>query len=119
MKNIINISKRGIATVLTLCILLGVAGTCVYAASAMSVENTVVTEGTTQELSPMMARGCSSLESYLGQYSSQYGYVVNDVKYGSDIPLSNGYYYHAGQYGGSLMCFIYDSNGNCVQSGKI
>ena len=59
MKNIFKNSKRGIAAILTLCILLGIAGTCVYAAS-IPEENTAHTEETTQELMPMMARGCEN-----------------------------------------------------------
>ncbi len=39
-----------------------------------------------------------------------YGFSVNDIKYGHDIQLSNGYYYHAGQYGNKLQCFIYNSS---------
>ncbi len=153
MKNIINISKRGITAILTLCILLGIAGTCVNVA-AMAEETTLATEttavataettvdteeteiatekitivvaeqtsvataDTTQELMPMMARWCSypSLNQYLSQNASRYGYSVNEVTYGSNISLSNGYYYHAGQYGSNLQCFIYDSSGNCVAS---
>ena len=52
MKNIFKTSKRSIAAILTLCILLGVTGTCVYAASVMSEE-------ITQEFMPMMARACA------------------------------------------------------------
>ena len=58
-KNIFKNSKRGIAAILTLCILLGIAGICVYAAS-ITEENTVPTEETAQELMPMMARGCNN-----------------------------------------------------------
>lgn len=81
-------------------------------------ESTVVTEETTPELIPMMANRCSypSLNQYLNQNASIYGYSVNEVTYGSNISLSNGYYYHAGQYGSNLQCFIYDSSGNCVAS---
>ena len=81
-------------------------------------ESTVVTEETTPELIPMMANRCSypSLNQYLNQNASIYGYSVNDVTYGSNISLSNGYYYHAGQYGSNLQCFIFDSSGNCVAS---
>ena len=49
MKNLFKTSKRSIAAILTPCTLLGVAGICVYAASVMSEE-------TTQEFMPMMAR---------------------------------------------------------------
>ena len=43
MKNIFNASKRGIATLLTLCILLGIAGIGVHA-TAMAEEKLVATE---------------------------------------------------------------------------
>lgn len=59
MKNLFKTSKRSIAAIMTLCILLGIAGTCVYAASVMPEENTVVTEETTHELVPVMARACT------------------------------------------------------------
>lgn len=86
MENIFKISKRGIIAILTLCILLGIAGTYMnvnamaedttvatdettaVAAEKITIpteENTVATEettvttaGTTSELMPMMARGC-------------------------------------------------------------
>lgn len=112
-------TKKIISLLLTIQILFA----CTLVPSAMAtdsvIELSVIGSESSEELSPMMARGCSSLERYLNQYSSQYGYVVNEIKYGSDVQLSNGYYYHAGQYGGSLMCFIYDSDKNCVQSSKI
>lgn len=38
---------------------------------------------------------------------------------GTIFRYPGGYYYHAGQYGSRLMCFIYDPNGNCVQVGYI
>jgi len=59
MKNIINISKRGIIAILLLCTILGVAGIGVHA-TAMVEGTTAVTEETTQELMPMMASRCSS-----------------------------------------------------------
>ena len=65
IKNIFKTSKRSIAAILTLFILLGIAGTCVYAASVMSEE-------TTQEFMPMMARGCSNYD-----YNS---YTMNQLK---------------------------------------
>ena len=72
MKNLFKTSKRSIAAILTLCILLGIAGTCVYAASVMPEENTVVTEKTTvsaeettQELVPVMANQCGDNDYYI------------------------------------------------------
>ena len=64
MKNIFKNSKRGIAAIFTLCILLGIAGTCVYAASIPEV-NTVSTEEKTQELMPMMASACNDYSNIL------------------------------------------------------
>ena len=58
MENIFKGSNRVIATILTLGILLGFAGTYVYAVSEMPEANTVVTEEPAQELVPLMARGC-------------------------------------------------------------
>lgn len=64
MKNIFKTSKRSIATILTLCILLCIAGTGVYAVSVMPEETTTtedtstVNEETPQELVPMMASAC-------------------------------------------------------------
>ena len=86
MKNIFKISKRGIIVILTLCIILGIAGTCLNVAAmaeetivsteefavstkkvAMAIGETttvaaeeieVVSEEPTSELMPMMAREC-------------------------------------------------------------
>ena len=71
MKNIFNISKCSIAMLLTLGILLGIAGIGVHAtaveeettavteeAKVATEDNTASTEETLQELMPMMARGC-------------------------------------------------------------
>ena len=92
MENIFKISKRGIIVILTLCILLGIAGTGVNVA-AMAEETIVYSEATavateeittvvveettisteeptvaigetTPELMPMMARGCSNYYYY-------------------------------------------------------
>ena len=129
MKNIFKISQCGIAALLTLCILLGIAGISVHAtagaeetaavteeAKVITEDNATETEEKAQELVPVMTRGCSypTLDQYLYQNASIYGFSVNDIKYGHDIQLSNGYYYHAGQYGTKLQCFIYDPSGECV-----
>ena len=58
MKKIFNSSKRGIAVILTMCILIGIAGTCVHA--AVVDETTQVSDEPTQELMPMMASGCEN-----------------------------------------------------------
>jgi len=64
MKNIFKIGKCGIAAILTLCILLGITGTSVYAASI--AEETTVQEVNEQELEPMTAMRCISFPSYPG-----------------------------------------------------
>lgn len=96
MKNLFKNSKRSITAILTLCILLGIAGTCVYAASAVADKTTTVTEGTTQELAPVMARACwatldDALNYYIGKNNWEYG--TNGLPYaeGFDIYVSNGY----------------------------
>ena len=83
MKNIFKISKRGIIAILTLCILLGNAGTCINVAAmaaetTASVEETAVaTDKTTQELMPMMARMCydyNTVDDCMRDISSTYGF---------------------------------------------
>ena len=88
MENISKISKRGIIAILTLCIVLGIAGTClnvtVMAAettatveeTAVATEDTtVVAEENTQELVPRMAaRCCDPLKNYFGS-----GYKVTST----------------------------------------
>jgi len=59
MENIFKGSKRVIATILTLGILFGIAGTCVYAVSEMSEVNTVAIDEFAQELIPMKAYNCN------------------------------------------------------------
>ena len=78
MKSIIKTSKRGIIVILVLCMLLEITATCVNAATILeetsvsaestvviikgttteTEENTIVTEKTSQELMPTMARAC-------------------------------------------------------------
>ena len=100
MKNIFKTGKRSIAAILTLCILLGIAGTCVYAASVMPEENPTATEETTPGLVPVMARGCGygDLTSWynidhetksliLSDVTGNYSAVVGknpDIYYGSN-----------------------------------
>ena len=106
MENIFKISKRGIIAILTLCMLLSIAGTglnvtaiaaatveetvvateeiatVIVEESTISTENTtVVTEESTQELVPMMARGCGEENKY---------------------KLTNGYYGDPGTSGGEM-----------------
>ena len=50
-------NKRGIITILALFILLNIFGSCLNV-TAMAEETIIVTEGTTQELVPMMASDC-------------------------------------------------------------
>ena len=87
MKNIFKTNQRGIIAILTLCMLLNTIGICVHATSMpkdnmatpedttvvveetvvatnepiiVTDDNVVVTEENTQELMPMMARGCEN-----------------------------------------------------------
>ena len=77
MEKIFEINKRGITVILTLCILIGIAGTCLNI-TAMAAETTaateeittiateettIATEDTTQELVPMMASWCCDYET--------------------------------------------------------
>ena len=78
---------------MTLCILLGIAGTCVYAAS-IPEEDTVHTEETAQELMPMMARGCSNYD-----YD---GYTMNQLKVEKRMDIADGQdpHFHLNAYPG-------------------
>jgi len=102
MKNLFKTSNRRFAAILTLCILLGIAGTCVYAASAMPEENTAVTEETTQELVPVMASGCcdeneystrtwDSLDAAKQYYGSEWEYKPCDYTHTNGVTYN--YYY--------------------------
>ena len=73
MKNFFKNSKRSIAAIVTLCILLGITGIGAYA-TAMSEETTIVTEGNIQELAPMMARACGSVPQ---SAYAMYSYIIN------------------------------------------
>lgn len=109
MKNIFKTSKRGIAAILTLCILLGIAGThmnvtamaaettatveetavateeittVVVEESTTSTEDTtVVTEENTQELVPRMARECGygNLTSWYNIAHKTKSLILSDV----------------------------------------
>ena len=105
MKNIIKTNKRGIIAILTLCMLLNTIGICAYATAVpednmatsedttlvveetvvateepiiVTEENVVVTEENTQELMPMMARGCGSANNALVQLFGP-GYTVTST----------------------------------------
>ena len=81
MENIFKGSSRVIATILTLGILLGIAGICVCAVSEMSEVKTVATEELTQELVPLMARGCDDYDDSDYDYNEYYGtYFINTVE---------------------------------------
>lgn len=108
MKNIFKTSKRGIAAILTLCILLGIAGTCVYAASVMPEETTAVTEETTQELVPVMARGCSVDAGTLHELFDNLGYTYEGV--GKNTVLNGGYSYTTGYSHNYINVYIYNGN---------
>ena len=100
MKNIFNTSKRRIIVILTLSILLGIAGTwmnvtamveettvateeittvsVVEAPTISTEESTIATEETAQELMPMMASRCSS-------------YVIFNDKMANSVAQYHGY----------------------------
>jgi hypothetical protein len=92
MEKIFEINKRGITVILTLCILLGIVGTCgnitaiaaettvETEATAVATEEitTVVVEETAQELVPMMARGCGTTNDPLTKYFGS-GYTVTST----------------------------------------
>ncbi len=80
MENIFKISKRGIIAILTLCILLGIVGTCVTV-TAMAEETTVAADETTQELVPMMASMCyyyNTVGDCMHDISSTYGFTYTE-----------------------------------------
>ncbi len=119
MKSIIKTSKRSIIAILTLCILLGIAGTAAIAAETTATvegtsvateeittvvekttvtteKTTVETDETSQELMPMMAIACwKSLEAGLNHYigKNNWSYDTNGLPHadGFDIYVSNGY----------------------------
>ena len=88
-KNILKNSKRSIAAILTLCILIDIAGTCVYAAS-IPEENTVPTEETIQELMPIMASECTI-------------YTSKSIPISGNNPNSTYYWTSGGQPGGTIF----------------
>ena len=118
MKNIFKTGKRSIAAILTVCILLGISGICVYAGAAITEETATVTEETTQELVPVMARGCkpTTLSGWMDKYSSIYGFTYNNTGLGYNKKLSNGYYYHAYAQTNYYLLFLYDSTGTCIET---
>lgn len=90
MKNIFKISKCGVVVILTLCILLGIAGISVYATPG-SEENTE--EVIIQELEPLMARGCAyNLPANFlngGRWTDDYHYIESHlIKYHGGIAIS-------------------------------
>lgn len=90
MKNSFMNIKRSIAVILMLCILLGIAGTCVY---AVAVEETIpVAKETTQELVPMMVQRCAHVHTdscYTETTAIRRCYV--DYYYGNQPQCSAGY----------------------------
>ena len=104
MENVFKGSKRVIATILTLGILLGFAGTCVYAVSEMPEANTVVTEEPAQELVPLMARGCS------GNYSSKFLGTPNTTVLDTSAAYQS--YIHFDSFGIADYTIHYMDHGN-------
>ena len=130
MKNIINISKRGIIAILILCTILGVSGTSVYAATmvgetTVAIENITIeteetsiiaAEETTPELMPMMASRCGNNDysDYDGLtfYTTAYGLNRMGIPFsgsGLSITLANPQFDIDFQQRGTKFCvFIYD-----------
>ena len=95
MKNIFNISKCGVAMLLTLGILLGIAGISVHA-TAMAEEKPIATEENTPELMPVMARACfatldDGLNRFIGKNNWEYDENGSPQAKGFKIYVSNGY----------------------------
>jgi len=95
MKNTFKTGKHSIAVILTLCILLGIAGTCVYAASVMPEENTAVTEETTQELVPLAASTCNETNNdymmfTMSQVAAQNGWTIGSLNNGHATIMQGG-----------------------------
>ena len=72
-----------------------------------------------EELMPMAAAaGCyNDLTSLMNDQSSNWGFTYNGTGPGSNMELSNGYYYHATYQHNEYAVFIYNSSNNCVWSG--
>ena len=93
MENVFKASKRVITISFTLGILLGIALTCVYADSVVVEE--FIANNTEQELLPMMASGCVSIDATTlhGLFDKlNYEYVGT----GTNTKLCNGYTYTTG-----------------------
>ncbi len=142
MKNMINISKRGITAILTLCILLGIAGTCLNVTAMVedtavateetavateetttvvveettisTEEPTVATGETVPELMPMMAKMCYDYNTVDD--------CMRDISttYGFDYSLSGNSYTCSGNYSVSInnshnyLNVILSYNGSCI-----
>ena len=111
MKKINMIGKRLITSILTFCILLGIAGTCMNV-SAVEEMVAISTEEPAQELTPMMAGECcdddygyaewSSLEDAMNTYGTGYTYT----KLSTPIIRSGNIYTHYYTFSnGSRMYF--------------
>jgi len=119
MKNIFKTSKRGIAAILTLCILLGIAGTCVYAVSAVSFtegnETGIITEkflDCDNELQPMAASSCPTNYDLYYPDGRIHANVHFDHSHGGMQPHVHVYTWHQGPNGYwncSKSCVEYNS----------
>lgn len=118
-KTLKQVSAAFVLPFLVLCFLLSIGDTRAYAVAAeetmvITEENIEAAENATQELVPMRAPGCNNpttLAGWMNVYSSKYGFTYNNTGLGHDIPLSNGYYYHAIAQTNNYVLFIYNSSG--------
>ena len=121
MKNIFKISKCGIAALLTLCILLGIAGISVHAtagaeettavteeAKVATEDNTVSTEETTQELMPTMARGCTDYDTFHDLLDAQ---LIGYEGKANHTKLETGYSYEYTKSGSYWSIYLEGPNG--------
>ena len=122
MENIFKISKRGIIAILTLCILLGIAGTC-FSVTAMAAEITVTVEETavaTEEITTVVVEE-STISTVEPVVSTEDTTVVAEENTQELVPrmaracwgtLDEGLNYYIGKDNWS-----YDTNGSPQASG--
>ena len=93
MENIFKATKCSIAVILTLCILLGTAGTCVYVAAVMPEDNTAVIEENTQDLVPRMSTRCAPTYG-IGDFSVETGVIPDPSGHNQYGPCTYTIYYY-------------------------
>ena len=119
MRKTINNAKRITTVLILLCICFNIIATCIYATETIKY-NTMITKEITQELTPMTARGCGTsrtLAWWMSKFSSKYDFTYQNTGLGYNMPLSNGYYYHAYAQTNNYVFFIYNSSNECIETG--